>query len=54
MAADRIKECPIKSAVFTTEKALALMLDASLSKQQYEVVRKATKDFGYDIFSELQ
>lgn len=35
---------------FTPEKALALILDASLSKHQYEVLRSSAKEIGSDIF----
>lgn len=35
---------------FTPEKALALLLDASLSKHQYQVLRNAAKSIGCDIF----
>ncbi|CAH2092745.1 unnamed protein product [Euphydryas editha] len=39
-----------KPKSFTPDKALSLMLDASLSKNQYQVIRKATLELGYDIF----
>lgn len=39
-----------KSASFTPEQALSLLLDASLSKHQYQIIRKATIEIGFDIF----
>jgi hypothetical protein len=38
------------SRVLSRAKALGLMLDAPLSKHQYEILRKATKLIGCDIF----
>lgn len=35
---------------FSSEQALALIMDASLSKYQYENLRKATNDLGFNIF----
>lgn len=35
---------------FTPEKALALILDASLTKHQYEVLRSSAKEIGFDIY----
>ena len=43
-------EKPLVPKAFTPEKALALVLDASLSKYQYEVLRKASQEIGCDIF----
>lgn len=35
---------------FTADSALALITQAKLSKYQYEILRKATQNIGYDIF----
>lgn len=35
---------------FSPEKALALLLDAKLSKYQYEMLKKACRNIGHDIF----
>ncbi|PZC70923.1 hypothetical protein B5X24_HaOG214604 [Helicoverpa armigera] len=43
-------EGELKPKKFSPEQALALFLDASLSKHQYEIIKKATKDLGCDIF----
>jgi hypothetical protein len=49
-AANKIQEESSELTGFTPAKALALMLDASLSKYQYEILRKDTKPIGCDIF----
>lgn len=38
------------SNCFSPEKALALLLDAKLSKYQYEMLKKACRNIGHDIF----
>lgn len=50
MAADKLKKQEGISPKFSAEQALALLLDAALSKHQYETIRMASKDLGYDIF----
>lgn len=35
---------------FDADAALALMMDAQLSKRQYETIRAAIKKIGFDIF----
>lgn len=35
---------------FDADTALALIMDAQLSRKQYETIRAATKNIGYDMF----
>lgn len=39
----------IKKTYLDSQKALAMLIDAQLSKHQYEVVRNVLKDFGCDV-----
>lgn len=41
---------PKVQRAFNTDSALALITQAGLSKYQYEILRKATTDIGYNIF----
>lgn len=49
-AAKRISDQSTRCEAFSAEKAWALMLDASLTRHQYEILRKAAKEIGCDIF----
>ncbi|XP_059216468.1 uncharacterized protein LOC131994136 isoform X2 [Stomoxys calcitrans] len=50
-SAAKKSECLDKSIkAFTPEKALGLILDASLSKHQYEVLRSSAREIGFDIY----
>jgi len=49
-AASSINRASDTKEGFSAEKALALMLDADLSKHQYEIIRDAAKAIGHDIY----
>lgn len=44
------KKCHSKKLLYTPERALALIIDASLSKHDYTVLRQSSKEIGNDIF----
>ena len=47
MSAAKKHEKTDQSKVFTSEKALSLIIDASLSKHQYNVLRSSAKEIIY-------
>lgn len=49
-AASSFTDSTDDDTAFDTDSALALIIQAKLSKYQYEILRKATQDIGRNIF----